>query len=312
MRMLSFLLVLSIIIGLFLGVHSGVPQFPLSDGDLNLLLYIRFPRIIGACIIGAGIATAGTAYQSAFKNPIVTPGILGVSAGAGVGASIAMLLGINALGLFSCIFGLLTVYIVWNIAKIISTNTVYVLVIGVIMSGIASSALSLIKFMADPNGALPAITFWLMGSLSSLRISHFPIYLLILICCIIFYKLRWRLDILNQPSQMIKSLGINERNNIGYIVLISTIISSLICSIAGVIGMVGLAIPHLVRILQGTDSNKDTMLNIQLSGALFVLWIDNGIRMLPLELPIGILTSLIGAVVFGICMIIRKGMISND
>ena len=75
MRMLSFLLVLSIIIGLFLGVHSGVPQSPLSDGDLNLLLYIRFPRIIGACIIGAGIATAGTAYQSAFKNPIVTPGI---------------------------------------------------------------------------------------------------------------------------------------------------------------------------------------------------------------------------------------------
>lgn len=303
--MVLFLLA-SIIVGMFIGVHPGLPSIPMTDAQINLYFFIRLPRILGAAVIGAGLATAGAAYQSAFKNPIVSPGILGVSAGAGVGAAIAIVLGINAITSFACIGAIITVWCVWNVAKVISTTTAYIVVVGMIISGIAASMLSIIKFMADPNGALPAIMFWLMGSLSSLRVVNYWQYFVIIVCCWVFYDMRWRLDLLAQPSKMVRSLGVNEKQNIGVIVLISTIISAVACSISGVISMVGLAVPHFVRLWRGTDSNEKCMLDIQIAGAIFLVWVDNIIRCLPIEMPIGIFTSLLGGLAFGICTLIRK------
>jgi iron complex transport system permease protein len=304
--MLSAVLLASMIIGMFMGVHAGLPSLPLTDAQINLYFFIRLPRILGSAVIGAGLATAGAAYQSAFKNPIVSPGVLGVSAGAGVGAAVAIILGINSITAFACIGALVTVWCVWNIAKIISTSTAYIIVVGTIISGIAGSVLSIIKFLADPTSALPAIMFWLMGSLSSLRVINYWQYAIILVCCIVFYMMRWRLDILYQPSKMVRSLGIDEKKNIGFIVFISTIISAIACSISGVINMVGLAVPHFVRLWKGSDSNEKCLLDIQLAGAIFLVWIDNLIRSMPIEMPIGIFTSLIGGLIFGICTLIRK------
>ena len=232
--MLKYLLIVELVIGMLVGHQSVSLSYPMSDGLFNLLINIRLPRLLGAAIIGAGLATAGAAYQSAFKNPIVSPSILGVSSGAGIGAAICMLLGLpHLISTAAVIFGCGTVWIVWNIAKAVSRNTAYILVIGVIISGVSSSALSLIKFAGDPDGVLPAITFWLMGSLSSMRIGNWPYLSVILVVTALFYWGRWRLDILYQPSDVVRSLGINEKKNIAVVVFGATVIAAFASAISG-------------------------------------------------------------------------------
>lgn len=284
---------------------------PYTDGVASLLFQVRLPRILGALIIGAGLATSGAAYQAAFKNPIVSPSILGVTHGAGIGAALCTLMHQSEwIAIGALLGGCATVFIVWNIARIFSRDTAHLLVIGIIISGVASSALALIKFLADPSGILPAITYWLMGSLTTLRLGNVPILVVILVVCYAFYTCRWRLDVLTQPSEVVRSLGVDERKNIAVVVFGSTLIAALAASVSGVIGMVGLAIPHLVRMIVGTDEYRFTMLQIQLTGAIFLLGVDTIIRTLPIELPVGILTSLFGALIFGIALYsrVRRGL----
>lgn len=300
--LVSILISLSVV-ALIVGQQKFIYSYPLSDAMFNLVFLVRFPRILGAIVIGAGLATVGAVYQAAFKNPIVSPSILGVTSGAGIGAALCMLTGMTHLiGLASVVFGCATVYLVWNIAKLLSTESSHLIVIGVIISGVAASILSLIKFLADPNGILPSITFWLMGSLTNIRIGDVGYLFSITIFCYIFYLCRWRLDILSQPSDIVKSLGVNERKNIAMVVFGATVIASFSAAISGVVGMIGLAIPHLVRMVSNTDEYRLTMFHIQIAGAIFLLLVDTVIRVMPVELPVGILTNLFGAVIFGIAL----------
>ena len=284
-----------------------------STSNSNVILHIRLPRVLEAWTIGAGLAVAGLAYQSAFKNPVVSPSILGVSFGAGVGAALAFLMGLGHLvPVSSAVYGMLTVAIVWSIANAISKDTASLLIIGVIVSGVSSSILSLIKFVADPEGVLPAITYWLLGSFSTARLTHIWVLICILIIIGLFYRFRWLLDILSTPSALVASAGLDERKAIAIVVVGATLISALSTSIAGVVSMIGLAIPHAVRAWRGTDSNLDIMGDTVLLGGLFALVLDTVIRMLPLELPVGVLTNLCGAFIFGFALLVLRRGVGRD
>lgn len=311
---LWLILIVEILASLLLG-HLWVAPERVFDPDLhNLIFNIRLPRILAAAIIGAGLATAGASYQAAFKNPIVAPSVLGVTYGAGIGAAICMLLGMGTyIGVGASIVGCITVLVVWKIGRVFTASTAYILIVGVIVSGVAASILSLIKFLADPDGVLPTITFWLMGSLSSIRWANQYYLLAILAITLVLRWSRYRLDLLYQPSDILQSMGVDELRLTRLVVIGATLITALAAAISGVIGMVGLAIPHLVRIAKGKDDSLSTMKDIQVTGAIFLVGIDTFIRMLSLELPIGILTSLLGASIFGVTLIIRvkrKGELS--
>lgn len=296
---ISLVCLAGIVIVGFIGI-----QYVPADTTWNTKLMIRIPRVIEAVIIGAGLAVAGLAYQAAFKNPIVSPSILGVSHGAGIGAAICMLTGhAELITLGSATTAIITVALVWVIANMVSKDTASLLIIGVIISGISSSIMSLLKFIADPEGVLPSITYWLMGSFSGARIDHAPTLMVIGVIIILFHRFRWHLDILMLPSQLVVSSGLNERVAISTVVLGATLIAALSTSIVGVVSMVGLATPHIVRALKGTDQNNIILTDTALLGGFFVLLVDTLIRTAPLELPVGVLTNLFGAIGFGCALL---------
>lgn len=290
-------------------------QYVPAETTWNTKLMIRIPRVIEAVVIGAGLAVAGLAYQAAFKNPIVSPSILGVSHGAGIGAALCMLSShAELITLGSAFTAILTVLLVWVVANLVSKDTASLLIIGVIISGIASSIMSLLKFVADPEGVLPAITYWLMGSLSGARIDHLPTLVILCIIIVLFHRFKWHLDILMLPSSMVTSSGLNERVALSIVVVGATLISALSTALAGVISMVGLAVPHAVRAIRGTDQNRIIFTDTALLGGLFVLCVDTLIRTAPLELPIGVLTNLFGALGFGAALLTlyKRGRSSYD
>jgi len=276
----------------------------------SIVFNVRLPRILAACLVGCSLSAAGAAYQGVFQNPMASPDILGATAGAAFGAALAILLGGSSrlIMLSAFCFSLLTVLLVWLISLRARGSRVLGLILsGIMISSLFSAGTSFLKLVADPTDQLPAITYWLMGSLAGIKANDLLFVTVPMVGgLLILLMLRWRINILTLGDDQARTMGINAKMLRLLVILASTLITAAAVSVSGMIGWVGLVIPHLSRRLVG--SNYQSLMPVSmLFGALFLLLVDNVSRnLLAVEIPIGILTALIGAPFF-LYLITRKG-----
>ena len=274
-----------------------------------VVLNIRLPRILLAMLVGACLALAGTAYQSVFCNPMAAPDILGASSGACFGAALAILLGLGKGGTtaFAFAMSMATVALVFLIGKQTrGARTVGILLAGVMVSSLFSSGTSYLKLVADPGDELPAITYWLMGSLASARGSDVRFALIpMAMGALPLLLMRWQINLLTLSEEEASSMGVNTSLLRVLVILCATLLTAASVAASGMIGWVGLVIPHLCRKIAGSDGRR--LLPVcAVMGALFLLLVDNVSRNLAAtEIPIGILTAFIGAPFF-IFLMTRK------
>jgi iron complex transport system permease protein len=271
-----------------------------------VVLDVRLPRVAAAMLIGSGLSLSGACYQGVFRNPLVSPFILGVSAGAGFGAALAILLfpWPDAVPLLAFVFGLLAVVMCYALAHSYRTAPTLVLVLaGVVVSALFTALLSLLKYVADPESKLPEIEFWLLGSLSG--VSARDVWLLLTMFApgaAVLLALRWRLNLLAVGDDEARGLGINTTQLRAVVVIVATLIASGTVALAGIIGWVGLVIPHAARILVGADFRRVLPVSAAL-GACYLTLVDDAARTVTAaELPIGVLTAIIGAPVFALLL----------
>ena len=268
----------------------------------SVVVNLRLPRILMAIIVGAGLPCAGDTFQSLFYNPLATPDILGVTSGTCVGAILAIILSCSILEtqLIALVFGLVSVFFTLKIAgKNNSGSMVYLVLAGVIASSLFNAIGSLLKYTADPQDKLPEITYWLMGSFTSATYKKLIVGSpLILIGIAIIFLLRWRLNILSLSEDEAKSSGIDIKKTRMLFILASTVITASCVSMCGQVGWIGLLIPHCARMLVGSNNRYVIPISISL-GACFMILIDTLSRTISvIELPLSILTAIIGAPVF--------------
>lgn len=269
----------------------------------TLLLEIRLPRILACVLIGASLAISGAAYQAMFVNPLVSPSILGVLSGAGFGAAVGMFFRLNEylIQLSTFGFGFLAVAVALGVSALYSrSGSVIVLVLGGVISGsLFTSLLSVLKYASDPNDALPAITYFLMGSLGFASKSFIQISILPMCAGVLLLALSGKyLNALSLGEEEAKSLGVNVARVKIFIILVATFISALSVTIAGIIGWIGLIVPHIARFIFGAD-NRAVLASSAMIGAIFLLFCDSFSRLVfTFEIPIGIVTSLFGIPMF--------------
>jgi iron complex transport system permease protein len=274
------------------------------QGQIDTVLFdIRLPRVFAAVLVGAAIAAAGAAYQTLFRNPLVSPDILGVSTGAGLGAVLGIFLSLPVAGiqLLAFVVGLATVGLVYAIALVVhGREPILVLVLaGVVVGSLAGAAISLLKILADPYDQLPAIVFWLLGSLSAIRKGEvWTAAPLVLIGLVPLIALRWRINVLSLGDEEAKALGVEAGRLRLFVVAAATLMTASVVAISGVIGWVGLVIPHIARMAVGPSFDR-LLPTAMLLGAGYLLLVDTLARtMARIEVPIGILTAIIGAPFF--------------
>lgn len=283
----------------------------LSDQIQSIVWDIRFPRAILGALVGESLAISGASFQGLFRNPLVSAGILGVSSGAGFGAALAILLFKTTvyIYLFAFLFGGLAVFLSYSIGRVYNTTPTIMLVLGgTIVSSIFTALISFIKYVADPYNQLPAIVFWLMGSLAS------PRYQDILFACIPIgigtiglMAVRWRINVLSMGDKEAQALGINTKINKGIVIVCATLCTAGAVCVSGIIGWVGLVIPHVARMIVGNDNKILIPASLSL-GACFLIIVDNLGRILTGgELPLGILTALVGGPFFVYLLKSTKG-----
>jgi iron complex transport system permease protein len=270
---------------------------------------VRLPRIILACLVGTSLAAAGAAYQGVFQNPLAAPDILGASSGAATGATLAILLKLPRpmITVFAFIASLITIALVMFVGDRARGKKILGLILaGVMISSLNSAASSFMKLVADPNNILPEIIYWLMGSLAKAKPSDvFFVIFPITLGLIPLVVLRWRINLLTLSEDEAQSMGINVRWTRTLVILGATLITAAAVSVSGIIGWAGLVIPHITRRLVGNDFRR-LMPASMIFGAIFLLSIDNISRNLfTTEIPLGILTSLVGAPFF-LWLITRK------
>jgi iron complex transport system permease protein len=268
-----------------------------------VIFAIRGPRILGAMLVGAALAAAGAAYQSLFRNPLVSPDILGVSSGAALGAVVGILLGfpVGAIEAVSFAGGLGAMALVYAVAVAIrGHDPVLVLVLsGVVIGALMGSGVALVKFLADPENQLPAITFWLLGSLASFtRADLAALAPPVVLGLVPLVLLRWRLDVMTLGDEEARALGVEVAMLRLGIVAAATLMTAAAVSVSGVIGWVGLLVPHLARLVVGPAFRRVLPLAVVL-GAAFVLAVDTLARNVGgVELPLGVLTAVLGTPMF--------------
>lgn len=272
------------------------------DEELNrvdrVLFNVRLPRVLLVVLVGAALSVSGASYQGMFKNPLVSPDILGSSAGASLGACLAMLLNLSNeyIMLFAFLGGFLAVGCAVWLNRIVKYDAILGLVLGgILVSSLFSSGTSLIKFMADAQDKLPSITFWLMGSFSSTNTDQLVVALFPMVAGFVILMLQsWKLNVLSFGDEEARSMGINTGLTRLIVIFASTLLASTSVAVSGIVGYVGLVIPHLTRALVGPNY-KVLLPTSMLVGASYLLIIDNIARMVgAIEIPIGILTSILG------------------
>ena len=297
------------VLGIALSKIYPLGQF-WTDRTETVLLQIRFPRIILACLVGACLSATGAAYQGVFQNPMAAPDILGASAGAAFGAALAILnhgrsFTITVSAFF---FSLLTVSLVYFFSRRIKGKSILGLILsGIVVGSLFSAATSLVKLVADPTDQLPAIIYWLMGSLagvgnSDIRFAIIPM----LLGLAPLLLLRWRMNVLTMGDDESRAMGINVHRIRFLVIICSTLATAASVAVSGMVGWVGLVIPHVARKIVGNNYLHLLPASI-LCGAIFLLLVDNVSRnLLATEIPLGILTAFIGAPFF-IYLITRRG-----
>jgi iron complex transport system permease protein len=288
------------VFGAFLRRLGGEPGVGAVD---TILFDIRLPRVLAAAFVGAALSAAGAAYQSMFRNPLVSPDILGVSTGAGLGAVVGILLGMPVVMIQFLGFagGLATVFLVAALARALrsGSDTLILVLSGIVVGALASSAISLAKVLADPYEQLPAITFWLLGSLAAIRhddiLAAAPVILVGLAPLLL---LRWRVGILSLGDDEARALGVDVKRLRLAVVAAATLVTASAVSISGVIGWVGLMAPHMARLIVGPRFDRLLPATI-LVGASFMTAVDTLARTATkTEIPLGVLTALIGGPLF--------------
>lgn len=281
-------------------ITGGAADWPLSDD--KVVFAVRLPRVAAAALVGAALAVSGAAYQGMFRNPMVSPDILGASTGAGFGAAVAILLGAGYFGISAAAFccGLLAVAAAWLVSRLSRTNqTVTLILAGMMISSLFSAGTSFVKLVADTQQQLPAITYWLMGSLSSIKDKD-VLFLSIPVTLgmVPLLVLRWRMNLLTLGEEEAQSMGVNTRRLRGAVIVCATLLTSASVAVSGMIGWVGLVIPHFCRMLFGYDYRRLIPAGA-LFGASFLLIVDDIARLVTTgELPLGILTAFVGAPLF--------------
>lgn len=287
----------------------GIEQF-WTDTQAVAVWNVRMPRILLAVMVGSCLAAAGASYQGVFQNPMAAPDILGASAGAGFGAALAINLGLSGgrVTLLAFAMSLLTVAMVFFISQHTKGERVMGLILaGIMVSSLFQAGTSFIKLVADPLNKLPAITYWLMGSLvgasnKEVAFAFWPM----LLGLVPLFLLRWKMNVITMGDDEARSLGVDAGKVRLLSVTCATLVTASAVSVSGMIGWVGLVIPHMMRRLVGSDY-RFLMPASMLGGGLFLLIVDNFSRSLfSTEVPIGILTAFIGAPFF-LLLITRRG-----
>ncbi len=276
----------------------------------SVLLGVRLPRTVLAIFVGAGLAVAGAAFQSVFSNPLATPDTLGVAAGTSIGAVLALLMDWSLLGvqLLALIFGIITMALTVGIARHQGRTSIVMLVLaGVIVSAIANAVISLLKLSADPTSKLPEITYWLMGSMAGVSFGSIALGLpLIVLGSLTIYMLRWRLNVLALSEDEAKAAGLNLRVLRPVVIVAATLVTASVVSMCGQVGWIGLLVPHCARMMVGNNNRFIIPVSLLL-GATMMLLIDTLARTITAsEIPISVLTALIGAPFF-IILLRRTG-----
>lgn len=281
-------------------ITGGTADWPISDD--KVVFAVRLPRVTAAALVGAALAVSGAAYQGMFRNPMVSPDILGASTGAGFGAAVAILLGAGYFGISAAAFccGLLAVAAAWLVSRLSKADQAVALILaGMMISSLFSAGTSFVKLVADTQQQLPAITYWLMGSLSSIKDKD-VVFLAIPVALgmIPLFFLRWRMNLLTVGEEEAQSMGVNTRRLRGAVIVCATLLTSASVAVSGMIGWVGLVIPHFCRMLFGYDYRRLIPAGA-LFGAAFLLAVDDIARLVTTgELPLGILTAFVGAPLF--------------
>jgi iron complex transport system permease protein len=269
----------------------------------NVVLLVRGPRVMAALLVGSALAVAGAAFQGLFRNPLVSPDILGASSGAALGAVIGIFFSLGVLGIEFLAFagGLAAVAAVYVIGSTLrSRDPILVLVLaGVVIGALLGAGVGLVKYLADPYNQLPAMTFWLLGSLAATSVSDLlPLLGPVAIGTIVLVALRWRMNVMSLPDEEARALGVATGPLRIAIVAAATLVTSASVATSGIIGWVGLVVPHLARALVGPDFPRLLPASALLGGG-FLLLIDTLARTAaPVEIPLGILTAVIGTPFF--------------
>lgn len=304
-------------------VAFAVGRYPITGGDLlralgaklfgtshevpaavqTVVFNVRGPRVLAAMIVGAALAAAGAAYQSLFRNPLVSPDILGVSAGAALGAVLGIFFALDvwAIQALAFAFGLTAVGLAYVIAAgMRSHDPVLVLVLaGVVIGALLGACIALLKYLADPYNQLPAITYWLLGSLASTTTGDVGSTLGPVVAgLVLLWLFRWRINVLSLGDEEAAALGVRARTVRAIVVAAATLMTAAVVSISGIIGWVGLIMPHVARLLVGPDFRRLLPVAFVLGGA-FLLAVDTIARVgARIELPLGVLTAFVGTPLF--------------
>ncbi|WP_084146008.1 FecCD family ABC transporter permease [Anaerovorax odorimutans] len=296
--------------------HYADPSQITNTNMETTLFNIRLPRVIAALGIGGGLSIAGASYQGMFKNPMVSPDILGASAGAAFGACVAMLMGLNTylVQLFGFCTGLIAVTLASNVTKRLGHDPILGLVLGGIMtSTLCSAGTSMVKLIADADDKLPQITFWLMGGFNTINKERIiSILLPMAVGFVSLFLSRWQLNVLSFGEDEARSLGIKTTRVRRMIIIASTLITASSVSVCGLVGWVGLVIPHIGRAIVGPNF-RYLLPTCAILGAVFLVFVDDVARCaFSVELPIGILTSFIGIPFFYFILRYNRGKDQSD
>lgn len=282
-------------------VMQGIPA-P-NEQTQTIVLQIRGPRVLAAIAVGAALAVAGAAFQGLFRNPLVSPDILGASAGAALGAVLGIYFSIGVFGIQMAAFagGLLAVALVYGVGSTVrnSDPVLVLLLAGIVIGSLLGAGIGLVKVLADPYNQLPAMTFWLLGSLSATHVDDLPALIApVALGTGVLLLLRWRMDVMSLPEEEARSLGARTTALRLLIVAAATLVTAASVAAAGLVGWVGLVVPHLARFLVGPSFVRLLPTSALLGGGL-LLFIDTLARTLAtVEIPLGILTALIGSPLF--------------
>ena len=280
-------------------VTVGHNASDMPDLAYDIVVRVRLPRIAAAMLIGGNLAVTGAAFQGIFRNPLVDTNILGVTSGAGFGAALVLLLNGSTLEVQAStfFFGMLAVLAAYVVSRLYHTAPLLMLtLVGIVIGSFFASLTSLLKYVADPLDTLPAITYWLMGGLTSVTRRDIPVLALIsLTGMVALWLVRWRLNVLSMGDSEALALGLNPTRLKVIIILFSTMMTAVAVSVGGVIGWVGLVVPHAARTLVGPSHLRLIPATIAM-GMIFLLLIDTLSRtMLPGEVPLGVFTGIVGA-----------------
>ncbi|MCR4771870.1 MAG: iron ABC transporter permease [Oscillospiraceae bacterium] len=303
--------IIILIASFFLGRYSVSLRELFARGTSATVLFnIRMPRIIACVVVGAALSLAGVSYQGMFRNPMVSPDILGASSGAGFGAALGILLSFGYFGISvsAFLFGLGSVLLAWCISRVSRLDqTLSMVLSGIVVSSLFSASTSFIKLIADTEDTLPAITYWLMGSMASIKWRDTVFVCIpVIIGAVPLFLLRWRINILTVSEDEAKSLGVNTAALRTAVIACATLITAASVAVSGMIGWVGLVIPHFCRLMFGYDYRRLIPASA-IMGAGFLLAVDDIARVITTsELPLGILTSFVGAPVF-VWLILKGG-----